>query len=1138
MRPRRARAWVAGVVGLAVVVPFVLFVPSGAAAAATSEGVQTAREVQTIWTSEFGEPHPTGVAYLPGRGELLVADVRGGSTSVLRLSMFGDSRGTFRLPGLSSPNTLAFDPSRGRLTSVNGKQLVSAAAAELGNANPSVERTDVSSLGLVDPEGATFDPATGTWFILDAGAQAIVEATGGARPAAIGRISVLGLGDGALRGIAFNPADGLLYVASPDQDLLFALDASGSVASTYDLGSLGLQRPTSMTFASSADTTDAPSTQHLFVTDAGTSSSGGAVMEITLAAQTTLAAPTVTGTLVQVIPTSAWNPASPDPSGVEYLPAVDRLEVCDSEVEEVTGAGYHGVNMWTTTRTGTVTDTGTTYPAFSKEPTGLGYAPGSNTLFISDDSAKRVWVDNTGTDDRFGTSDDVVTSVNASAYGSGDTEDPEYDATTGQPTSGHLFFLDGTNTEIYDVDPVDGVFGNGNDTMTHFDVGYLGPSDWEGLGSNPLTGNLLVGARTTKQIFEITKTGALVRTIDLSALSSTTTLRFISGLQMAPASDGSGRWDIYIVDRNIDNGSNSSENDGRLVEVSVPQSSGDNPPSVGISNPSSGDKLRGTVTVSANASDDHGVTQVQFFRDGTTSLGTDTNGSDGWSAPWNTAAAGDGAHSLTAVATDTVGQTTTSAAVNVTVDNTAPSVSITSPTSGQTVSGTISVQASASDGSGTGVGSVAFLLDGSTVIGTDTNGSDGWSVSWNTTSAVNGAHSLTAMASDVAGNSTTSAAVGVSVNNVDTPPTVAITNPSNDAAVRGQVTVQANAGDDKGVTKVEFFDGATSLGPADTDGSNGWSASWDTTATSEGSHTLTAVATDTVSQTTTSAAVNVTVDNTAPSVSISSPTSGQTVSGTISVQASASDGSGSGIGSVMFLVDGSTVIGTDTNGGDGWSVSWNTATAPNGSHSLTAVAVDAAGNSTASTAVPVTVSNPTSGTLDISVASSSDDAEERVSKGRMILTSGDLDMMLDGTIPQAAVGLRFVGVNIPHGATISNAYVQFQANESESDVTTLSIGGQAIDNAPTFTTTKFNITTRTLTGASVTWTPLPWVKAERGPNERTPQLSSVVQEIVGLAGWSPGNAIVLVIEGSGRRVAEAFDNLKFAPVLHIEWSGP
>lgn len=93
----------------------------------------------------------------------------------------------------------------------------------------------------------------------------------------------------------------------------------------------------------------------------------------------------------------------------------------------------------------------------------------------------------------------------------------------------------------------------------------------------------------------------------------------------------------------------------------------DNPPAITISSPASGATLSGALTVTASATDDQGVTQVEFFVDGA-SLGIDSAGSDGWSASWNTTAFSEGAHSLGATATDTAGQTS-STAIGVTVDN-------------------------------------------------------------------------------------------------------------------------------------------------------------------------------------------------------------------------------------------------------------------------------------------------------------------------------------------------------------------------------------------------------------------------------------------------------------------------------------
>jgi hypothetical protein len=93
----------------------------------------------------------------------------------------------------------------------------------------------------------------------------------------------------------------------------------------------------------------------------------------------------------------------------------------------------------------------------------------------------------------------------------------------------------------------------------------------------------------------------------------------------------------------------------------------DHPPSAAITNPADGATLSGTVNITADASDDNGVTQVEFFVDGS-SIGVDNDGGNGWSASWNTTTYGNGAHSVTATATDTIGQTG-SDTNNVTVNN-------------------------------------------------------------------------------------------------------------------------------------------------------------------------------------------------------------------------------------------------------------------------------------------------------------------------------------------------------------------------------------------------------------------------------------------------------------------------------------
>ena len=185
----------------------------------------------------------------------------------------------------------------------------------------------------------------------------------------------------------------------------------------------------------------------------------------------------------------------------------------------------------------------------------------------------------------------------------------------------------------------------------------------------------------------------------------------------------------------------------------------DNPPTVSVTNPSNGATVSGTVNVTANASDDNGVTKVEFFVDGT-SIGVDTSAP--YAASWNTTSYGDGAHTVSATATDTASQTG-SASVNVTVQNTVvdnpPTVSITSPSNGATVSGSVNITANASDDNG--VTGVEFFVDGAS-LGVDTSAP--YSVSWDTTSYGDGAHTVSATATDTA-SQTGSASVNVTVQN-------------------------------------------------------------------------------------------------------------------------------------------------------------------------------------------------------------------------------------------------------------------------------------------------------------------------------------------------------------------------------------
>jgi hypothetical protein len=173
------------------------------------------------------------------------------------------------------------------------------------------------------------------------------------------------------------------------------------------------------------------------------------------------------------------------------------------------------------------------------------------------------------------------------------------------------------------------------------------------------------------------------------------------------------------------------------------------------------------------------------------------------------------------------------------------------------------------------------------------------------------------------------------------------------------------------------------------------------------------------------------------------------------------------------------------------------------------------------------------------VISGADDVEERGSSGSMSTTSTDLELVFDNTTGQI-VGIRFTGIAIPQGAIITNAYIQFKTDEVSTAATSLVIRGDDSDDAAAFTTAAFDVSTRATTDASAAWTPAEWTAVgAAGTDQRTPDLTAIVQEIVSREGWLALNDMAFIISGTGSRTAESFEgDVNGAPLLHIEYLAP
>ncbi len=273
------------------------------------------------------------------------------------------------------------------------------------------------------------------------------------------------------------------------------------------------------------------------------------------------------------------------------------------------------------------------------------------------------------------------------------------------------------------------------------------------------------------------------------------------------------------------------------------------PPTLSITAPANGATVSGSVTVTASAGDNVGVTAVTISVDGT-ALCVDNTAS--YSCSWDTTKTTNASHTISATATDAAGNTGTAPSISITVtnvppDTTPPTISITAPATGATVSGTVSVTASASDN--VGVTAVTILIDGTTLC-VDTTSP--YSCSWDTTKATNASHTISATATDAASNARTAPVISVTVSNLPDPRAwfnAPVPNSNlSPVTITGQYTVQVGASDNVSLSLIELFIDSTNNRVASTSVSSTSGTltyKWNTTHKSQkGNHTLIARATD------------------------------------------------------------------------------------------------------------------------------------------------------------------------------------------------------------------------------------------------------------------------------------------------------
>jgi hypothetical protein len=344
---------------------------------------------------------------------------------------------------------------------------------------------------------------------------------------------------------------------------------------------------------------------------------------------------------------------------------------------------------------------------------------------------------------------------------------------------------------------------------------------------------------------------------------------------------------------------------------------------VTITNPSEGETVSGTVSVTTSTTG--AIDEVRFYIDGTL-VKDDT--SSPFNYTWDTTAYSNGSHTIL-VEGYVSGTLEDTDSVTVTVDNISYYVTITNPSEGETVAGTVNVTTD------TNCDEVRFYIDG-TLVKDDT--SSPFDYTWDTTGYSNGDHTILAEGY-ASGTLVSSDSVTVTVDNISY--YVTITNPSEGATVSGTVNVTTDTNCDE----VRFYIDGTLVKD---DTSSPFDYAWDTTAYSDGGHTILVegYVSGTLEDTD---SVTVTVENITYYVTITNPTNGSTVSGTVNVTTNTN------CDEVRFYIDG-TLVKDDTS--SPFDYTWDTTAYSNGNHTIL-VEGYASGTLKDTDSVTVTVENIT-----------------------------------------------------------------------------------------------------------------------------------------------------------------------------------
>ena len=386
------------------------------------------------------------------------------------------------------------------------------------------------------------------------------------------------------------------------------------------------------------------------------------------------------------------------------------------------------------------------------------------------------------------------------------------------------------------------------------------------------------------------------------------------------------------------------------------------PPTGALTSPPAGSTVYGNASIQVTAADDQLVDYIEFYIDGNLDGTYDCSGpSCSASYDWNTTTESEGEHVVQVILVDGWNNSTVLTPISVIVDNIDqddihPTAVITDPASGQTVSGDVLVETLVTDN--LNIDKVEFYIN-SQIAFIDSIAPD-YNYLWNTDSLPDDEnYVISIIAYDEVGNEGPSTAITVHLDNYDNiNPSGLIMYPYAGQIISGQQTISVLAEDNFGIDSVDFFINSVLVY---SDFEEPYEYDWNTEFEFEdANHIIGSIVTDLAGNQFEIPSISVFVnnipnDNVPPTISISNPVGGQTVSGTINFTVNVDDNVG--IAQVEFFIDGYS-LGVVTEGP--YSYLWDTTSnigAHGDEHALSAIVIDTAGNTSFSQPILVIIAN-------------------------------------------------------------------------------------------------------------------------------------------------------------------------------------